>query len=104
MKSRLSAGRLPTASKIIVVKVVQGERAGDAVERPRLQRQRFRQVSHEESALIVAAALRLLDHSRAQIDTDDVGALVKQPASLRAGTASGFQNCGVSQTGRNQRP
>jgi hypothetical protein len=49
-----------------------------------------------------AATLSLVDHPRAHVDTDDVGALVEQPVGLRPGTASGVQHDSTLQAAGNQ--
>ena len=87
-----------------VLDVVQGERAGDAVQRPRLQGQRLGQVGDLEPAPAAATALRLLDHARADVEGDHVGALVEQPAGLGAGAAAGVEHGGAGQRSGDQRP
>jgi hypothetical protein len=61
---------------------MQRERAGYAIERLRLDGQRLRQVGHEKPRPALAAASRLLNHPRAQIDSDHLSALIEQPLGL----------------------
>jgi hypothetical protein len=83
---------------------VQGQGAGDAIERARFQRQRLGQVGDQEPAAPGAAALSLLDHPRAEVDGDDIGALVQRPLGLRPGSAAGIQHRGAAQVAGHQRP
>jgi hypothetical protein len=87
-----------------VLDVVQGQRAGDAVKRTGFQRQRLGQVGDEEPAASGAATLSFNDHLRAQVDADDVGALVQQPLRLRSGSATGVQYHGAVQVAGHQGP
>jgi hypothetical protein len=61
---------------------MQRERTGYAIERLRLDGQRFRQVGHEKPRLAWSAASRLLDHPGAQVDSDHLSALIDQPMGL----------------------
>lgn len=67
-----------------VLRVVQGQRRDDAIQRRGFDRERFGEVRNQKAAASSASLPGLLDHAGTEVDTDHVGALFEEPFGLRS--------------------